>query len=255
MNSLSKFVSLKQFQKPGFQDNSLVVEAIPGGVLVERIFSRLSFQEWLIVAQVNKRMNGLLTDRVLLKEKIYKEVVFNPEDWGVHFGFGLGDGERAWKELPEGIGELLKGRSPVSEYLRFWQTHVIVWIPAGLSMNKYVEFLKIKVSEGVIKKVILDDSILKVMGSVVTKKAEWIVMPRKRSKNASQVYKMVDFEILSLPKALEAMICMTAMFCKTGGSNKFDAIKCQEREMGCDVVVNFDRSSLNVFTQKTKRLG
>lgn len=243
MNSLSKFVSNSFHTITDFrtsknqtfvQDNSLIFEAIPKEVFIYEIFSRLVLEEWFVLSQVNKSINSLLSNPVLLKEKIYREKTFNPEDWGTYFGnlcLGASDGNLAFQSMPDDIGQIWKGRSPTSKYKKFGQTHVVVWIPSSLSLDKYKDLLAINSPLNTIKPGNLGSRVMNQYGRILTKKAEWVVMPRKRAFASPYSYKIVDFKTLAIPKTLEAIICMTTTFLKfaiKSSKFKYSPIVCQE---------------------------
>ncbi len=281
MNYISRFVSntyhaIADFRSSRNQsivkDNSLSYGAIPKDVFIYGIFSRLIFEEWLILSQVNKRMNNLLSDPVLLKEKIYCEKTFNPEDWGSYFGnfcLGASDGNIAYQSLPDGIGKLFKGPSPVSKRKKLGQTHVIVWIPSGISIDKYKDILTCNFPLNNMKPGSIGRSVVNQYRGITTKKAEWVVMPRNRKFGSPYCYKIVDYKTLAIPKTLEVIICMTTTFFKSGMKSskfKYYPLISEERVKvvsGNDIVrtypiiVRFTSSgvSINMYDPRERGIG
>ncbi len=269
MNNLSKFVThsfhaaterCHSKNQTFIQDNSLAYSVIPKEVFVYGIFTQLIFEEWLILSQVNKRMNNLLSDPVLLKEKIYREKTFNPDDWGTYFGnlcLGASDGYPAFKSLPDHIGKLFTGPSPVSKRKKLGQTHVIVWIPSGLCLNDYMELLGGCKDARLLN---VQNIILDWHGNELTGSSEWVVMPRNRKKRSSHSYKIINFKNYAFPKVLEAVICITTIFLKSG--LRFDPLTCEERiEIRSNgsttiqhVIVSFN-STLNLSVYQPKPIN
>jgi len=228
-------------------------------ILIQEVFSRLTFTEFLTIGQVSKTLNNLTNEPAVLKQMIYQET-FNPGDWKSHFGvdcLGANDAEKAWRSLPDNIGQIYKGQCQTfgpknifdtfSQLFKgpspkFGETHVIVWIPEGISMNKYGEYLEQKFPENKNGYALSGRSDIKKIidqfGDVKTEESHWVLMSKKVVQESILIHetkKLVnkldlgDFESSTIPSLIKAIICISSTFFKSGAIiiNRFHT-SCQE---------------------------
>ena len=188
------------------------------------IFTKFHFKELLNIATVSQTFNLLVNDPLLLKRVIYRDMTFNPEDWRTQFGDKgprFEDIDIAYKCLPITIGAVFKSRFLEMEEKKLGETHVIVWKPSGLSLNKYLGLLKENTDFHVPLKISYIDKI----ADKLTEKSEWLVMTRNILKDSSSgVFsgheKIIErlpksiFKVCAIPAVLEAFIAITTIFIK-----------------------------------------
>lgn len=188
------------------------------------IFTTFHFKELLKFATVSQTFNFLVNDPLLLKRVIYRDMTFNPQDWKTHFGNkgeGFEDDDAAFKSLPITIGAVFKSRFLEMEEKKLGETHVIVWKPSGLSLNKYLRFLKENTDFHVPIKISYIDNV----ADQLSEKCEWLVMTREILKDSpsrefSEHEKIVEklpksiFKVCAIPGVLEAFIAITTIFIK-----------------------------------------
>ncbi len=188
------------------------------------IFATFHFRELLNFATVSQTFNLLVKDPLLLKRVIYRDMTFNPQDWKTHFGnevLKFDDDDIAYKSLPITIGAVFKSQFLETEEKKFGETHVIVWKPAGLSLNKYLRLLKENNNFHVPLKISYIDNI----ADQLSEKSEWLVMTRKilkdsPTKDFSKHAKIVEklpksiFQVCAIPTVLEAFIAISTTFIK-----------------------------------------
>lgn len=156
------------------------------------------FEEMQTLGRVNKSLNVSMNDPTLLKTLIYFKKTFNPQDWNKYFGLDLSaDFKKAWKTLPDNIGEIFKTRC-----LEF--ADQIFWMPKGLNLDTYTKHLKLKFPELKFYFDALDS-----LGKISTIESEWLIMSNK-SFSIDLVSKLKVHNLgCSIPKALEAIVCLS----------------------------------------------
>jgi len=192
--------------------------------LLTDIFARFHFKELLNFATVSVKFNELVNDPLLLKRVIYRDMTFNPQDWKTHFGNkgpGFEDDDIAYKSLPITIGAVFKSRFLESLEKKFGETHVIVWKPSNLSLNKILRLLK----ENNDFHVPLIISYIDNFADQLSLKCEWLVMARNnlkdsQSRDFTEHEKIIEklpksiFKVCAIPAVLEAFIAITAVYIK-----------------------------------------
>lgn len=235
------------------------IKKIPKELILE-IFSYLNFNDFLSSAQVNKKgWKFFANDPSLLKKVIYREKTFNPEDWKVFFGIPIENSEclKAFEALPKNIGELLKGPCPIFEGKKFGETHVITWMPSGLSINTFAEML-IRNQNNVLSFHGIWQGIRLKIGDRKLKKSKWIAMSKwsldaatgkgyEQQNKCLNTIEMINFKCCKIPKTLEATVSISTAFYKTGNPIFYRRYtRCFEKVSGCHVIVGFVKG-INVF--------
>lgn len=110
-----------------------------------KIFSILSLQDICnYIPLVSKKWSVLSNDPNLLKIAIWNET-FNTDDWNRIFpdiALTEFDCKYAFDSLPNNIGAMFKGPCPSFPGKTLGQTHVFVWMPKNLSINKFKAIVK-----------------------------------------------------------------------------------------------------------------
>ena len=176
-------------------------------------------------ALINKRCNKVTNEPFVLKKVIYNHVTFNPRDWVVQYGdafLNVDDEEKAFKTLPNDIAKILKNPCPLFKDQIFLNTHLIVWIPKGLSIKHYLFLLNQKCPNQIYYTCA---SIMKKFGAEVTLTSEWVILQKRaipsiRQKNNVEKQEFVarldllNFKSCEISLTLEIIICFTTTFFK-----------------------------------------
>lgn len=232
---------------------------IPKDIFLE-VFSRLKFLDLVSCSEVNKDWKLLANDNILLKKIIYREKTFNPEDWKSFFGMEIPAQEvkKAWDSLPKNIGEIFKGACPVFKGKKFGMTHVISWMPAGLSINQYAKFLRSRYPYHLPGIHEIWQSIIVEYGDGKISKGKWVAMSKTSLRGSlglgfeEQALKISKieakkFKSCKIPKALEAIVCISTTFFKSKNPIFYKLYtRCRENVDGCHVLVGFVKG-LNVL--------
>lgn len=225
-----------------YSEASLSGITIPQDLLLE-IFSHLNFNEIEMFGQINKAANALANSPAVLKNRIYHEQAFTPEDWGFYFGKSLkvNEAKVAFQSLPSNIGQIFKSPCPVFPKKLWWETHVIVWIPEGLTLNNFGELLKQKFPRNAKGYYRIFDEIVSRYGDMPVEKSGWITMTKfgvpgslgksfDHQKLLVKKLKSRDLESYEVPKTLEVIACFSAQFFKFKKNVIFDGFyaRCKE---------------------------
>ncbi len=234
-------------------------------VLINEIFSRIDFRTFENLGCVNKQLNRLTHRSDVLKSMIYKFKTFNQEDWLENFDLEFPKNQ-AFKALPDNIGKLFNGPCPLFKDKRLRDTHVIIWIPTALSLNKCKLLLeKIIAANG--HRFIIHKDILATYGDLLTDDSKWIIMPKNllpesNHNNFLKQLKMVDSLALYnskkyyIPTFFEATVCISMSSLKWNMNILEDCYtRCQEdinefqilvgRLKTLDLSLSYDRINYN----------
>ena len=107
------------------------------------ILSYLSFPDLAKVCPVSKRWNALANNPRLLKTSVYRDVAFSHLQWTLCHNQGLQKEEmlkyehdaKEFESLPPDIGRLLKSSCPAFPGKRVIETHMLVRLPKGFTLN------------------------------------------------------------------------------------------------------------------------
>lgn len=162
--------------------------------------------------------------------------------------------------LPEYIDEILKNPCPFNPDKRVYQTHRLVLIPAGLSIDligSLMRHLKTEGTEnGTVFRTIWNE-IVQQMSCVQEKKAYWAlitcdVIPGSRNQNYTDQQEMIkNYPGYELPSVLEAIVLATMHLELTGqyllSQNPWTYTRCREKIGNWPLVVGgFAPSGLSV---------
>ena len=191
--------------------------------VLRQIFSLLNFQDISqSISFVSKKWEVLANDPDLLKNVIWNET-FNPNDWNKIFpdiALTEYDCKYAFDSLPNNIGAMYKGPCPTFLNKKLGQTHVFIWMPKNLSINKFDALVKKYFPENPIDNLskithanydgmdfstfmdtlnkrlekfaeenknnfglAIDLDVLDAFGDVMTEESEWLIMPKNNLTN------------------------------------------------------------------------
>ncbi len=192
------------------------------------VFSHLEPLELQILSRLNNQYRIIAYE--LLKVNLYENEFFTPHDWKKYYptyNLPISEYELAWKTLPLNIYNIFKGE-------KLCDTHVIVWIPKGLNVIKFMElfddhaFIERKHSYIVSKnkyKLEVWKNALKLGGTVETRKSQWLILSRtimaESGFKAFKVQKKMmnqktnDLMNYRVPTILEVIVTAACMFFKS----------------------------------------
>ena len=162
--------------------------------------------------------------------------------------------------LPNYIDEILKARCPFHPGKRVYQTHRLVLIPAGLSINLIGSLMHHLKTEGTDNGTVfraIRNKIVQKMGGLQEKKASWAlitcdVIPGSRKQIFTVQQEMIKiYPGYELPSVLEAIVLVTMHFKLTGqyllSHNPWTYTRCREQFINWPLVVaGFGPSGLDV---------
>lgn len=145
------------------------------------IFSHLKLCDILQCSLVSKAFKQLARDATLWKKLIYNEISFSPKKWIELFGdisITREMREEAFASLPWNIRDILKSPSPfIPRHIQVKKCHTLVWIPKGLTIKKFGEFIKPHFpksdTEGY---AYISDDVIKQFGDIENKESYWALM-------------------------------------------------------------------------------
>ena len=152
---------------------------------------------------------------------------------------------------PEYIDEILKGHCPFHPGKRVYQTHRLVLIPAGISINLLVLLMK-DLKRGT--ELDIWNKIVRKIGNLCKEKASWAlitcdVIPESANQTQTAQQKMIkNYPGYELPSVLEAMILATML-----SRNPWTFTRCRDEKFdgsGPFVVGCLDSSVLSVFCHR-----
>ena len=203
------------------------IDIIPNDMKGE-VFSYLEPFELQTLSRVNNLYKTIAYE--LLKASLYEKEFFTPHDWNKYYptyNLSSSEYELAWETLHLNIYNIFKGK-------KLCDTHVIVWIPNGLSVIKFMElfddhaFVESKHSYLVSKnkyKLEVWKNALELLGSVETRKSLWLIMSRtimaeSGFKTLKVQKKMMNHKTNELihyrvPSILEVIVAAASMFFKS----------------------------------------
>jgi len=173
-------------------------EILTDDIIVHEIFSRLQCKELLNFGLVDKKIQRLANDPLVMKDKIYLEKVFSPLDWQLFFGFGIEDDTLARNQLPNNIVELFK------DYPH--QFNNITWIPEGISINSFGDLLKKYYQNNKKGYAHIDESIQREFGKICTTKGQWVLVNTLGIINKEIPKKFSGINFRKNPDAIEAIV-------------------------------------------------
>lgn|GEM_PF-2170659 len=234
-------------------------------VLINEIFSRIDFRNFENLGCVNKWLNELTHRTDILKSMIYRFKTFNQEDWQEHLGLEFPKNQ-AFKALPDNIGKLFNGPCPLFKDERLRDTHVIIWIPSALSLNKCKILLE-KIFAANEQKFIIHKDILATYGDLITADPKWIIMPKKllAKSNHTNFFKQLqmvndlalfNYKNYNIPTLFESTVCISLSSLKWNIDMLEDCYtRCQEdinehqilvgRLKTLDMSLSYDRINYN----------
>lgn len=176
-------------------------------------------------ALINKRCNKVSGEPLVLKNVVYNQVTFNPKDWVIQFGdefLNVEDEAKAFKALPNDIAELLKRQYPIFNDQSFLNTHMIVWIPKGLSIKHYLFLLNQKCPDQIYSAYA---PIMEKFGDEVTLNSEWVILQKHAITGSKKINNkekqelvnnldLLNFKSCEIPLTLEVIVSFTVSFFK-----------------------------------------
>lgn len=203
------------------------IDLIPNDIRGE-IFSHLKPLELRTLSCVSDRFKTDIYE--LLKASLYENEFFTPHDWKKYYPtytVPITEYKLAWNTLPLNIYNIYKGK-------KLSDMHVIVWIPNGLSVIKFMElfddhaFIESKHSYLVSKnkyKLQVCKNALELLGTVETKKSQWLIMSKTiMAQSGFKTFKVQkkmmnqktnEFIHYHVPSILEVIVSAASMFLKS----------------------------------------
>lgn len=249
--------------------------------VITEIFLKFRFKDFGIsIPLVCKKFNQLANDPQLLKKIIFFNETFNPHDWNFYFpdmAFTELQCQQAFDSLPNDIATRLKSRNPEYPFsiTKMCDSHVIVWMPANLSINKYDQLIqkyfprtleknlnemKEKIKNLHRSKILpqpdinslnlrVSQKVINEFGNLETTKAEWLILPKESfafyegfgsEMRKSDIARLSfpDYEDGSrFPKSLELLVCICSIFMKRAEKIlNWQAIICNEKINGSRLI-------------------
>jgi len=228
--------------------NGLFQDVFPQELILE-IFSHVSFTDLKsCLSLVNKKTKEYATDLFVLKRIIYREKAFNAEDWINFFKVEVLESElkQAFESFPAVIGNIFNSPCPIFPNKTFGQTHLIVWIPASISINNYGMLLKEKFPLSREGYEYIWNEVVRDFGKLQSNASRWLVMTRKAIplsgdktyfEQQAMVNELKNYSVVSL---LEAIICIsTTIFKHEVVLLDQWYLRCNEEILGHQVAINF----------------
>ncbi len=174
---------------------------------------------------INKSCSKVANQPGVLKKVIYSHVTFNPRDWVIQYGnefLNVNDDEKAFKILPNNISEILKGPCPLFRDKILINTHLIVWIPKGLSIKHYLFLLNQKCPD---QSYYTYAPLMEEFGAELTLNSEWVILQKQAISNSRQKnnvekqeyvsrLSLSNFKSCEIPLTLEIIVGYTTSFFK-----------------------------------------
>jgi len=208
---------------------------------------------------LNKRW-GLMLNQYFNQKRVqlYRTAVFSPMDWNIQFAKNMIDEEEgliAFKALPPNIDEI---PCPVHHPKKMVETHVFTYCPKGLTLKSYGILLKNKLKNEKGFYYIWDE-IINNIGDKSFVNYGWKAMikeeiPKSRGETFDSQKKIVAalnktaIKVFRIPTVLEAIVCISTVFFKSGNKIFPHFTRCQEDIEGCQLVVMDDTLGLRVVS-------
>lgn len=215
--------------------------------MIRLIFSNLNsnnldhFKALGFASQVSKEWKEVA--EVFFDEKrkrLFEQVVFSPIDWNHHFKMNLfseAEQIQVFKSLSL-LVDLIP--CPIDNTKVLTETHVIVWIPAGLTITCFGEFLKNKFPKNQRGYQEICQKIIEQLGDRSIEQSGFVAMtkypiPNSKYTTSKNRYELVDRIAkvngirYNVPTLLEAIICIAGAFLKTQNKIFCDSfVLCQD---------------------------
>ena len=237
---------------------------IPHAVVVAHIFSYLNLHELGVSRSVSKRWNAFANTPILWRAAIYRELAFSSKNWAQWDADIVKDVDvrQEMLSLPTNIAEELRRAAFPGKSLR--ETHVLVRMPKGLTLNKLGELAKKYFPNTVYGYSYIWSEIVDELGDKPANESVWLLMTTKeidnsRSKSYIEQQAIVaDLAIraqvpYAVPTTLEAATCILAEYSRSGkrlfNNEPLTYTRCQEKVQGYQVLVGgfgFARAGLDV---------
>lgn len=214
--------------------------------LIAEFCSRLDFTSLESCITINKEWNKA-SIQFFNKKKEMLSLAFSPRDWDVHFpnhGMTVEEKREAYNSLPANIDEI---PCPVYEGKKMIETHVFTYFPKNLTIISFGKLLKKKLSNSMGYTYIWEEIIEK-LGDIPIK-GGWKAMTREAlpeslgkefsfQKAMIKCLNKTSIKIFRVPLVLEAVVCISTEFFKSGKRNFFHYNTiCQENLLDCQLLV------------------
>jgi len=240
-----------QVSDPRAKDPCII---IPEDVVVTHIFSYFNPHELGVIRSVTKRWNEYANTSSLWQAAIYKEIAFSSHNWA-QWDKDLVKDVDLTKEhlsLPQNIVEELRRSYQAFPGKSITETHVLVRMPKGLTINKLGELAKTYFPRNTHGYRDIWSAIVDELGDKPADKSQWLLMtkdvlPGSRSKSYGQQKTIIDelAKTTGVPyqalTTLEAAACIFAKYFLSKERLFSDSprtyTRCQENFQGCQMVV------------------
>lgn len=220
--------------------------------LINQFFSYLNYTNLGVCSQVSKVWKEISDKRFFDKKvMLYKDVTFSPIDWNKNFGDDFikkDDLDHAFNFLPPNIDEIL---CPINCNKKLIETHVVVWFPKGLTFTHFHKLFQKKFSKNISDSECTLKKIINQYGDLLIEKSEWVAMTKHHIpgslnvdfKGQESLVKKINYKegkCYTIPKLLEAIICISVMFFKSKTRIFTDCyMRCEEHIKGSQLIEVF----------------
>lgn len=207
------------------------------------IFLKVQFKSLYRCTLVAKKWKILTDDKVLVQKLYYEGLCFNPSDWNKFYMEGVISYDiatQAFHSLPSNFVEILKGPCPIFLGKRVLDTHVLVWVPEGVTIDDVGCFLKelpefSNNSKGYkVYNLAEDDKIKPITAGWLLMTTDLIPKSRTKTMDAQKILiEDIDSKIsYRIPKVGEVIICIIAEYLKSKKRKRLfklgTSTRCQE---------------------------
>jgi hypothetical protein len=225
---------------------------IPHWVMIDHLFSYLNLHELGVSRSVSKRWNQFASTPILWQSAIYREIAFSSKSWAQWDADLVKDVDirQEMLSLPENIAEELRRSAFPGKSIR--ETHVLVRMPKGLTINKLGELAKKYFPSNIDGYRYIWPSIVNELRDKPADESIWLLMtkdvlPGSRSKSYGQQKIIID-ELAKttgvpyqVPITLEAATCILAEYSRSENRLFSDSpwtfTRCQENVQGYQMLV------------------
>lgn len=223
----------------------LLMKPLPEEIITE-FCSRLNFTSLESCITINKEWHKA-SIQFFNKKKEMLSLAFSPRDWEIHFPnneMTIAEKKEAYDCLPANIDEI---PCPIYEGKKMIETHVFTYFPNNLTIISFGKLLKKKLGNSMGYTYIWEEIIEK-LGDIPIK-GGWKAMTKEALPNSNgeiiskqkalvNCLNQTSFKIFRVPLVLEAVVCISTEFFKSGNRMFFQSnTRCKENLLDCQLVV------------------
>lgn len=220
------------------------------------IFSNSNFSDFGIYAQVHTQWKEALKECFNQKRiALEADILFGTKNWKLLLNYDISkeEEEEAFNSIPLNIDEI---PCPIDPEKKMIDTHVFTYFPKDLTLRIYGELLKQKFPDNLRGFRIISDKILKDHGDIPIKSG-WKAMtkeviPDSLNRFSSLQKQMAgSFDKHRIPSALEAIVCISTEYFKTGDKIFNSYFTCCQEGIGKrNLCANASSKGFNILWRK-----